>query len=361
MLSAHVCKRWPGFSLDVALEVISGTTLALVGESGSGKTTMLRLLAGLEAPDSGRIAWSGGLWYDSAVGLMIPAWQRPVSYLAQDYALFPHLTLFDNVAFGLRALGRSAIDIRIRVGQELERFRLSELAKQKPHQLSGGQQQRAALARALVLDPSVLLLDEPLSAIDIKTRRSVRTELRTTLRSLSCATVFVTHSPMEALVFGDRIAVLAGGQAGQTGTREDLLRHPRSPFIAEFMGVNLFQGHIVSRDPAGTARLRTALGELVVMDLEDEGGGDDEVFVAVSPREITIYRQPPGGSAQNVFFGPVTEMVPEPPHGERVRVALGTEPPLVAEVTQRAVNALGLEEGALVYAAFKATGVVPYR
>lgn len=359
MLSARLAKRLGTIELDLEIEVAAASTLVLVGESGAGKTTALRLLAGLTEPDSGRIALSGELWYDSALQLMIPAWRRPVSYVTQDYALFPHLSLFDNVAFGLRAQGWSAGEIRERVARELGRFHLSALEKHQPRQLSGGQQQRAALARALVLDPAVLLLDEPLSALDLKTRRGVRTELRATLRSLTCATVYVTHSPMEALVFGDRITVLAEGRAGQTGNRDDLLRYPRSAFVAEFMGVNLFQGRIVARDPSGLARLRTEAGELAVMGMDAES--EDEVFVAVSPREITLYRQPPEGSAQNVFFGPVTEMVPEPPNGERVRVALGTEPPLVAEVTQRAVTALGLEDGALVYAAFKATGVVPYR
>jgi molybdate transport system ATP-binding protein len=359
MLSARLHKRWTGFSLDVGLEVAGGSTLALVGESGSGKTTTLRLIAGLATPDSGRIAWNGMPWFDAEGRLAIPAWQRPIAYVGQDYALFPHLTLFENIAFGLRALGRSPGEIRERVGRELGRLHLAALAKHKPHQLSGGQQQRAALARALVLDPAVLLLDEPLSALDLKTRREVRSELRATLRSLTCATIYVTHSPMEALVFGDRITVLAEGRAGQTGTREDLLRYPRSSFVAEFMGVNLFQGRIVSRDPTGLARLKSDSGELSVMDLESEG--DDDVFVAVDPRQITLFLESPGGSAQNVFYGPVTEIVPEPPNGERVRVALATEPPLVAEVTQRAVNALGLTEGAMVYAAFKATGVMPYR
>ncbi|MEP7324909.1 MAG: ABC transporter ATP-binding protein [Gemmatimonadota bacterium] len=358
MLNATLSKRLGAMQLEIALQVSAAATLVLVGESGSGKTTILRLLAGLVKPDGGRIVVNDELWYDSDLGLMVSGWQRPIAYVAQDYALFPHLSVFENVAFGLRAQSRSPVEIREKVGQQLDRFGLSALKVRKPHQLSGGQQQRAALARALVLDPAVLLLDEPLSALDLKTRRGVRSELRATLRSLTCATVYVTHSPMEALVFGDQITVLADGRAGQTGTRQDLLRYPRSAFVAEFMGVNLFQGRIVSRDPTGLARLRTDAGELTVMDLESES--DNEVFVAVSPREITIYRQPPGGSAQNVFFGPVTEMVPEPPNGERVRVALGTEPPLVAEVTQRAVSALGLEEGALVYAAFKATGVVPY-
>jgi molybdopterin-binding protein len=161
---------------------------------------------------------------------------------------------------------------------------------------------------------------------------------------------------MEALVFGDRIAVLEEGRLAQAGSRDDLLQRPRSTYVAEFMGVNLFQGRVVTR-AGGLARFATAEGELAVVDSMAE----DEAFVAVSPREITLSRDAPAGSAQNVFRGTVRELVPEPPFGERVRVVLDTKPPLVAEVTRSAVASLGLEEGAAVYAAFKATGVTPYR
>ena len=359
MLSAELHSRYGSFSLDLTLAVSRGSTLALVGESGSGKTTVLRLLAGLATPERGRISWDESPWYDQATRTQLPSWQRPVAYVAQDYALFPHLTVFENVAFGLRALERPGPELGERVGRELARFRLSDLARRKPHQLSGGQQQRVALARALVLDPTVLLLDEPLSALDLKTRRGIRSELRATLRSLTCATIYVTHSPLEALVFGDNITVLADGKESQHGTKEELLRHPRSAFVAEFMGVNLFQGRITGTDGTGVANFRSDVGDLAVMDLVP--AGDDPAFVAVSPREITLHRQPPDGSARNVFVGRVIEIVPEPPHGERVRVALGTRPPLVAEVTRQAAVGLGLAEGMVVYASFKATGVVPYR
>jgi molybdate transport system ATP-binding protein len=164
---------------------------------------------------------------------------------------------------------------------------------------------------------------------------------------------------MEALVFGDRITVVAGGRASQHGHPDELLRYPRSAFVADFMGVNLFQGRIAGRDEAGMALFQTETGDLAVMDPEPAGG--DPVFVAVSPREITLHRHRPDGSARNVFAGRVSEIVPEPPHGERVRVALASRPPLVAEVTRQAAEGLGLAEGTLVYASFKATGVMPYR
>ncbi|MGH7703822.1 MAG: ABC transporter ATP-binding protein, partial [Gemmatimonadales bacterium] len=321
----------------------------LVGESGAGKSTVLRQLAGLDRPDRGRVVVDGAEWCNTETGCFLPAWERSVGHVAQDYALFPHLTAFDNVAFGLRAQGSRTAAIRSKVYAMLAQLGVGGLAGRRPGELSGGQQQRVALARALVLEPRLLLLDEPLSALDLQNRRLVRTELRNLLAALPCVTVYVTHSPLEALAFGDQIAVIERGRITQTGTRDDLLRHPRSPYVAEFMGVNFFQGAIVSRSD-GLARVRTSGGTISVV---DPGEGGDEVFVAVNPREIALSAEPAAGSAQNSFEGPITELAPEPPFGERVRVALGTEPGLVAEVTRAAVERLGLREGMMVHATFK--------
>jgi molybdate transport system ATP-binding protein len=357
VLVASLTKRLGGFSLAADLEVAAGTTLALVGESGAGKTTVLRLLAGLAHPDAGRIVLGSEPWFDPIRGIVLPAWRRDVGYLGQDYALFPHLSVFDNVAFGLRAKGVNHRITRDQTAAILFRLELQDLADRRPQQLSGGQQQRVALARALVLEPRLLLLDEPLSALDLQTRRSVRRRLRRTLAALPCATVYVTHNPIEAIAFGDRIAVLEAGRITQNGVPDELLRHPRSPYVAEFMGVNLLQGSVGSAEGRGLVRVRTPLGSVVAVDPGESG----EVLVALNPREITLHLTPPVGSAQNVFFGRIAELVPEPPFGERVRVALATSPPLVAEVTRHAVESLGLREGLEVHAAFKATGLVPYR
>jgi molybdate transport system ATP-binding protein len=358
VLRADLARRFGDFQLQVSLEAAPVSTLVLVGESGSGKTTVLRLLAGLLDPHQGHISLEGHTWFDAVQGTALPGWRRPVGYVAQDYALFPHLSVFDNVAFGCRARGESSRSTRERVGNIMERFRLTSLGSRRPADLSGGQQQRVAVARALVLEPKLLLLDEPLSALDVKTRREVRQELRQLLSELTCITVLVTHHPVEALVFGDRVTVMAQGRAEQAGTRDDLLCRPRSPHIAEFMGVNLIRGVVGTRDGSGLARLLTAEGEIVVVDPGEAGA---EMFVSISPREITLHREAPGGSAQNVFAGRVKELIPEPPDGRRVRVALGTHPPLVAEVTRPAVEALGLGAGVMVYAAFKASGVIPYK
>jgi molybdate transport system ATP-binding protein len=235
------------------------------------------------------------------------------------------------------------------------------MGERRPAEISGGQAQRVALARALVLDPDVLLLDEPLAALDLRTRAQVRGALKTVLATLPspCATLFVTHDPFEAMVFGDRIAALEDGQVTQIGSREELLARPRSPYVAAFLGINMFRGRIVSRD-GGIVHIRTAAdgGELSAV---DPGAGGADVVAIVHPREITLFRQAPGGSAQNAYVGVITELVPEPPNGERVRVTLGTRPPLVAEVTDRAVMQLELHEGLQVTAMFKATGVTVFR
>ncbi len=357
MVRATLAKRRGDFRLDLALETAERTTLVVVGESGAGKTTLLRLLAGLEMPDSGRVEVNGRVYFDAAAGINLPAWEREVGLVSQDYALFPHLTVRENVAFGLRAQGAGRRAARARADEALERLRIADLADRHPGALSGGQQQRVALARALVPRPRLLLLDEPLAALDPGTRLMVRGEIRALLSRLECATIVVTHSPLDATVFGDAIAVIERGALTQVGPRDDLLRHPRSPYVATLLGINLFQGRVVRSDPGGIAHVQTADGLLAAAD----PGVDGDVFLLVHPQEITLYSERPAGSALNVFHGPVVELAPEPPAGNLVRVALGTSPPLVAEITSQSVASLGLREGVSVYASFKATGVRAYR
>ncbi|HSE66571.1 MAG TPA: ABC transporter ATP-binding protein [Gemmatimonadales bacterium] len=357
MLQAQLAIKYGAFALDLEFEVPPGETLVLVGESGSGKSTVLRLLAGLSRPTSGRIVMDGMAWFDAAQKINLAPQEREIGWLPQDYALLPHLSVFENVAFGLKAHRTSKPEILERCQKALQQFGVADLANRWPLGLSGGQQQRVALARAMVLKPRLLLLDEPLAALDVQTKARVRGDLREMLSSLPCTTIFVTHNPLEAVVFGQRIAVLDGGRIVQSGTADRLLRQPRSPYVAAFTGVNLFRGRRSMPQPGGLSRIETDQGPVLVPGTE----AGETPFVAVSPREITLYTvAPTAGSAQNLFRGPVMEIVPEPPFGERVRVVLGTRPPLVAEVTQAAVDRLRLAVGTQVYASFKATAVSTY-
>lgn len=317
---------------------------------------MLKLLAGLLRPETGRIALGEEVWCDTATSVWVGAPDRAVGWVPQDYALFPHLTAADNVGFGLRAAGLSRREVRARTAVMLERFNLLELAGRRPTQLSGGQQQRVALARALALEPKVLLLDEPLSALDVETRHSVRTELSRLLASLPCVTVLVTHAPMEALLFGDSIAVMERGRVVQNGDRISLLKEPRSRYVATLLGLNLLPGRLLRRGPGEAITLETARGEITAM---GESSAEQQ-FIVVSPDQVTLSLEPPAGSARNVLSGPITEILPEPPYGERVRVVIGPSPVFVAEVTAAAALQMGLMVGERVHAAFKATSVAAY-
>ena len=353
MLELEVQKRLGDFALAAELQVPSRGTLVLVGESGAGKTTLLRLIAGLLAPDQGRIALGGRVLADARTRAWVAPQARRVGYVPQDYALFPHLSVRDNVAFGLISHRVPGAARRPRVDRALERLQLTELADRRRHELSGGQQQRTALARALVLEPELLLLDEPLAALDVETRGRMRGELSSLLRELGCITVYVTHQPAEALLFGERIAVLEGGRITQVGGRDDLLQRPRTRHVAEFLGTNLFETTEARRESSGLLRL--TVGEGVIFALGEDASGPR--FAVVDPREVTLATVRPATSAQNILRGSVVEIQLEPPRGDRVRVRVATRPPLVAELTRAAADRLALAPGTEIWASFKATGV----
>src|SRR5579885_2565899 len=239
MLNVALDTHLDTFHLIVDFQVEKGKTLVLLGESGAGKSTVLRLLAGLLYPEKGHIALDGVVYFDSEQQIAIAPQERPFGYVFQDYVLFPHLTVFENVAFGLRAQRVARHSVQQRVMEALEQVHMADLAQRRPAQLSGGQQQRVAIARALVLQPELLLLDEPLAALDVQTRREVRQELRRLLAETGITTVLVTHHYLEALLFGERILVLDHGRVIQQGDQYALREYPRSSYIAELVGVNL--------------------------------------------------------------------------------------------------------------------------
>jgi ABC-type sulfate/molybdate transport systems ATPase subunit len=318
------------FALDVELTV-GREVVALVGPSGAGKTTLLRAIAGLQ-PARGRISVDGDDWLDSARNIDLPAEQRSVGLVFQEYALFPHLTVRKNVEFGRK--GGAAL---------LERFGLAKLADAKPCELSGGERQRVALARALAPDPAVLLLDEPLSALDAHTRGEVRAELQQLLREADRPTLVVTHDFEDAATLATQVGVLVQGRLRQLGTPAELVASPADPFVASLTGANVLRGR--ARRAEELTELELPTGELIRSTDPAEG----DAVAIVYPWEVTLSRTPPDDSAQNHITGLVASLVPV---GNRVRARVG---PLTAEITTDSSERLGLQVGGTAVASFKAT------
>jgi ABC-type sulfate/molybdate transport systems ATPase subunit len=324
------------FALELALDV--SRTVALVGPSGAGKTSALRVVAGLAQPTRGRVSLDGERWLDTERRLSLPPELRRVGLVFQDYALFPHLSVRGNVAFG--AGGRD-------VDALLERFRIGHLAAAHPDELSGGERQRVALARALARDPGVLLLDEPLAALDAHTKAEVRHELAELLRELALPTLLVTHDYEDAASLADEVGVLVEGRLRQLGSPAELVARPRDAFVASFTGANLLRGR-AHRDGGAVTTIRLESGE----ELYSVDEADGEVGVVVYPWEVSVARthEPDADSALNVVRGEVGSLFEV---ANRVRVRIG---PVTAEVTAASAARLELARGGIAYATFKATG-----
>jgi putrescine transport system ATP-binding protein len=290
----NVTKRFGEFAAvnDVSLDVQRGEIFCLLGGSGSGKTTLLRMLAGFETPTSGKI------YIDGQDMSTCAPYDRPVNMMFQSYALFPHMTVEKNVAFGLEQerLGRE--EVRRRVGEILEIVKMSPYLARKPHQLSGGQRQRVALARALVKRPKLLLLDEPLAALDRKLREHTQFELINIQEQLGVTFVVVTHDQEEAMTLSSRMGVMNQGQIVQVGTPTDIYEFPATRFVADFIGsVNMFEGKLIEDEPDYVRIRSNDLGGLIYVNHGISSPPDATVWVAVRPEKINISRQPPAGKS----------------------------------------------------------------
>jgi molybdate transport system ATP-binding protein len=322
-------------SFELKLELKVERTVALVGPSGAGKSSVLRVIAGLVRPDAGRVVLDGEAWTDVARRIFRKPEERSVGLVFQEYALFPHLSVRQNVAYAGKA-GSAAL---------LERFEISHLARARPGELSGGERQRVALARALARDPAVLLLDEPLAALDAHTKTAVRVELGELLRGFDLPTLIVTHDYEDAVSLADTVGVLVEGTLRQLGSPQELVARPADPFVASFTGANLLRGRAEPVEN-GLTRVRLESGEFVYS--TDAARG--EVGVVVYPWDVSVGRVQVDGSPMNLVAGEVASLVQV---GNRVRVRVGS---LTAEVTAASAEKLELARGGTAYASFKATG-----
>ncbi len=340
MIDAHLVVRRAAFTLDVELTVAEGEVVALLGPNGAGKTTALRALAGLLPLSAGHIRFGGEEWRHT------PADRRPVGMVFQDYLLFPHLTALDNVAFGPRCQGVRKAEARRVAAEWLGRVGLAELAGRRPRTLSGGQAQRVALARALAVGPRMLLLDEPLAALDADTRREIRSGLRRHLAAFEGASLLVTHDPLDAMALADRLIVIEAGRVVQEGPPAHVARHPRTDYVARLVGLNLYRGSADGHD--------VTLDGLTLTAAETLHGA---VFVAFPPSAVALFRGRPHGSPRNLWEATIEAIEP---YGDQVRVHLGAPVPTAADITPAALAELGLAEGERVWVAVKAAETHAY-
>jgi molybdate transport system ATP-binding protein len=352
-LSVETQAQLGTLELDVALSVAAGECVALAGPSGAGKTSVLRTVAGLLEPARGRVECGGEVWLDTQRKIMVPAERRRCGYVFQEYALFGHLSAWRNVAFGLRETPRAERESRAR--ELLERLGLGERAGARPATLSGGERQRVALARALARRPDALLLDEPLAALDARTRAAAARELGAVIRDAAVPVLLVTHDFTEAALLADRIAVIDGGRVLQQGTASALAAAPATAFVADFSGAVVLTGEA---QRGGNGVCVVALdggGEVTALE-----GDSGPVAVSVYPWEIALAR--PGEAARDSARNHLdVEVISMTTVGPRVRVGLAAPQPLTAELSEASLRELALAPGGRAVASFKAaaTRVLP--
>ena len=353
-IDAHV--RRGDFHLDVAVVVQPGETVGVIGPNGAGKTTLLRAVAGLTALERGRILLGATPWDDPEAGVFVDPTRRQCPVVFQDYRLFPHLSVLDNVSYPHRAHGASRQSARAHASGTLERLGLAELASRMPRQLSGGQAQRVALARALTMTPQALLLDEPLAALDARTRQQVRMDLKAALTRFDGPTLLITHDPLEAMTLADRLLVLENGAVTQIAPPHDVAARPVSDYVARLVGINLYLGTLVA---PGSVELTDSAGRLrTASDGSDTLGVGQPTLVALAPSAIAVHLERPTAlSAQNVWPGRIRGVETL---RDRIRLDVDGAPPALVDITQAAFAQLGLDLGATVWLSAKATEVVAY-
>ncbi|MFC7549255.1 ABC transporter ATP-binding protein [Plantactinospora sp. GCM10030261] len=347
VVDAHLTVDRGAFRLDLPLRLNAGEVVALLGPNGAGKTTALRALAGLQPLTAGHITLAGQHVDRPEHRVWTPAERRPLGVVFQDYLLFPHLTALDNVAFGLRRHGTDRRTARRQAADWLTRVGLAEHAHRKPRQLSGGQAQRVALARALAVRPALLLLDEPLAALDARTRLDTRAELHRHLAAHSGATLLVTHDPLDALVLADRLVIVEDGRVVQEGDAATITAQPRTDYVARLVGLNLYRGgadgHVVR------------LGDGFTLTVADALHGD--AFVAFPPAAVALHPDRPDGSPRNTWSAVITGLQR---HGDNLRVQLDGPIAVAADITPAAAAHLQLSPGQPVWVAVKAAETRAY-
>lgn len=347
-LDANVAVERDGFRVEIWLDVPPRTTLALLGPNGAGKSTVIEALAGYLPLDQGQVLLNGRT-LEAWNGPWVPPHQRGIGIVHQDYALFPHLDVLDNIAFGPRSrMSRSAAR-KVAAGW-IEPMGLVGLEHRTPSDLSGGQAQRVALARALANDPEMLLLDEPLAALDVVTKAALRTLLADHLLTFEGPRILITHDPIDVLLLADEVVVVENGSVVQRDTVESLRRHPATPYVAAVSGTNLLQG-TQRRDMVTVDQHHGVDGvELMVGSSEFEG----RVVVVIDPASVALYPEEPQGSPRNRWL---TEVATLERRGDRVRVQLGDPLPLMVDVTAASAESLLLAPGSAIWASVKATEI----
>lgn len=340
-----VLQRQSGFAIDVVISIQPGATVALLGPNGAGKSTIVDAVAGLLPIDDGRISLGDRVFDDPAAGVFVEPESRRIGTVFQDYALFPHLSVIENVAFGLRSSGVGRVEARARAREWLRSMDLEGIGQRTPDQISGGQAQRVALARSLITEPDLLLLDEPLAAIDVSSRTGLRRALAGHLETFHGPRLLITHDPSEAFLLADEIHVIESGRSSQSGSADDLRLRPRTGYAADLVGVNLFVGE--------------AADGVVTVDGHRLQIGDSALrgpaVVTIHPRAVAVHRDRPSGSPRNAWSTPISHVERM---GDRVRVRFSGPMPITAEVTSEAVDALGMKRGETMWVSIKATEIV---